>query len=276
MFSQKLQALMVLPAALVIAGCTQAEAGRPASPAPSAQNSGGPYLEGRSLPGGLELVPPPPSIGSAAEARDRAAADAATKVQSGSRWELAIKDVNLSPKHLIAALSCSAGLSPDQEQSPALAQLVNRAVKDLGPAPVEIKKRYMRPRPFMVNGKPSCTPSWDKGLRRDGSYPSGHSTVGFGISLILAELVPDRAAQIIARGRGIGDSRRICNVHWLSDIEEGRVVATATVMRLNANPAFQADLQAARKEMEASPRPNSARAECASGLADISDTGVTK
>ena len=128
----------------------------------------------------------------------------------------------------------------------------------------------------MVNGKPSCTPGWDKGLRQDGSYPSGHSTVGFGISLILAELVPDRAAQIIARGREIGDSRRVCNVHWLSDIEEGRVVATATVMRLNANPVFQADLQAARKELEASPTPSSARAECTSGPAALSDTGVAK
>jgi acid phosphatase (class A) len=38
-------------------------------------------------------------------------------------------------------------------------------------------------------------------------------------------------------------------VHWLSDIEEGRVVATATVMRLNADPAFAADLAAARAEV---------------------------
>ena len=54
-----------------------------------------------------------------------------------------------------------------------------------------------------------------------------------------------------ARGRAFGDSRRICNVHWLSDIEEGRVVASAVVARMNAEPAFQADLAAARAEVAA-------------------------
>jgi acid phosphatase (class A) len=35
----------------------------------------------------------------------------------------------------------------------------------------------------------------------------------------------------------------------LSDVEEGRVVAAAVVARLNADPAFQADLAAARGEV---------------------------
>jgi acid phosphatase (class A) len=68
---------------------------------------------------------------------------------------------------------------------------------------------------------------------------------------VLAEVIPDRAAELVARGRAFGDSRRICNVHWLSDIEEGRVVATAVVARLNAEPAFRADVEAARAEVEA-------------------------
>ena len=122
---------------------------------------------------------------------------------------------------------------------------------DLGGSTAEVKKRYMRQRPFMVNGQPMCTPDWDKVLRRDGSYPSGHSAIGYGFGLILAEVMPERAAKLVARGRAMGDSRRICNVHWLSDIEEGRVLASATVMRLNADPAFAADLAAARKEVAA-------------------------
>ena len=125
------------------------------------------------------------------------------------------------------------------------------------------KMKYQRPRPFMENGKPTCTPDQEDVLRKDGSYPSGHSAIGFGTGLILAEVVPDRAAQLVARGRAFGDSRRICNVHWLSDVEEGRVVASAVMARLNAEPAFAADLAAARAEVAAArgslPVPDCAR-----------------
>ena len=66
----------------------------------------------------------------------------------------------------------------------------------------------------------------------------------------MAQVIPDRSAQMVARGREFGDSRRVCNVHWLSDIEEGRLVAAAVVARLNAEPAFRADVEAARAEVE--------------------------
>lgn len=86
-------------------------------------------------------------------------------------------------------------------------------------------------------------------LAKDGSYPSGHAAIGFGWGLILAELLPGRATQVTARGREFADSRRVCNVHWLSDVEAGQVVAAATVARLHAEPAFRKDMDAARKEL---------------------------
>jgi acid phosphatase (class A) len=122
-----------------------------------------------------------------------------------------------------------------------------------------IKRRYQRQRPFMSNGHPTCTPDHEQALRADGSYPSGHSAIGYGWSLILAELVPDRAAKIVARGRAFGDSRRICNAHWLSDIEEGRISAAAMVARLHAEPAFRADLDSVRQELR---EPRTPAADC--------------
>jgi acid phosphatase (class A) len=62
-------------------------------------------------------------------------------------------------------------------------------------------------------------------------------------------LLPDRAALLIARGRAFGDSRRICNAHWLSDVEEGRITATVALARLHADPVFTADLAAVRAEV---------------------------
>lgn len=209
------------------------------------------YLPAGAAPDSLLLNPPPPAAGSPAEARDVAAANAGVALRGTPRWDLAIKDALLSPTSAGPTFSCAAGIKIDAESTPKLNALLLHAASDLGRSTGATKRKYMRPRPFTVNGQPMCTPDQDAILRSDGSYPSGHSALGYGWSLILAEAIPDRAAQLVARGRSFGDSRRICNVHWLSDIEEGRVVASAVVARLNAEPAFQADLAAARAEAAA-------------------------
>ncbi|MFT4027512.1 MAG: phosphatase PAP2 family protein [Novosphingobium sp.] len=209
------------------------------------------YLPKGAVPDSLLLNPAPPASGSPAEARDVAAAEAAAALRGTPRWALATQDADLSATTVGTTFSCAAGFRIDAASTPKLNALLLRAAADLGRSTAPTKRKYMRPRPFMVNGRQSCTPDAEGVLRSDGSYPSGHSALGWGWSLILAEAVPDRAAQIVARGRSFGDSRRICNVHWLSDIEEGRVVASAVVARLNAEPEFQADLAAARAEAAA-------------------------
>jgi acid phosphatase (class A) len=209
------------------------------------------YLPRGAAPDSLLLNPPPPAKGSAGEARVIAGADAAIAVQGTPRWERARRDADLFGPTATAAYSCAAGLAIGPVTTPKLEALLRRTARDLAGANYPTKRKYMRPRPFMVNGKATCIPNQEQVLRGDGSYPSGHSALGYGWGLILAEAIPGRAAQLVARGRAFGDSRRICNVHWLSDIEEGRIVASAVVARLNAEPAFQADLAAARSEAAA-------------------------
>jgi acid phosphatase (class A) len=43
----------------------------------------------------------------------------------------------------------------------------------------------------------------------------------------------------------------ICNVHWESDVIEGRFIGAAAVARLHSNSAFLADLDAAKAELAA-------------------------
>jgi acid phosphatase (class A) len=209
------------------------------------------YLPAGASPDSLLLNPAPPAAGSAALARDVAAADAAVALRGSPRWDLAIRDAFLSPTTVGTTFSCAAGIKIDATATPKIDALLLRTARDLGRSTSATKAKYMRPRPFVVNKQAMCTPDMDQVLRGDGSYPSGHSALGYGWGLILAEVIPDRTAQLVARGRSFGDSRRICNVHWLSDIEEGRIVASAVVARLNAEPIFQADLVAARAEAAA-------------------------
>ena len=69
--------------------------------------------------------------------------------------------------------------------------------------------------------------------------------------LILAELAPDRASQVLGRARSIGDSRVVCGVHYLSDIEAGRTTGAALVATLHGDAAFRADMERARAELAA-------------------------
>jgi acid phosphatase (class A) len=65
------------------------------------------------------------------------------------------------------------------------------------------------------------------------------------------KIAPDQTDAILARGAAYGESRSVCNAHWHSDIEQGRVMGAGVVARLHADPAFRADLEAAKSELTA-------------------------
>ncbi len=207
------------------------------------------YLAPKDIPDAASILPPPPAAGSAALARDEEAQKAALALRGSPRWAIATADADVFSPKATGAMSCAAGIEISPQATPKLDALLRRSFADLASATRGAKAKYQRARPFMVNGQPNCTPEWEAVLRKDGSYPSGHAAIGFGWGLILAELVPSRAAQLVSRGRAFADSRRICNVHWLSDVEEGSIAATATVARLHADAVFQTDMAAVRKEI---------------------------
>src|SRR5947209_20328887 len=78
------------------------------------------------------------------------------------------------------------------------------------------------------------------------SYPSGHSTRGALDAILLAQMVPEKRAEIFARGWDFGLSRVVGGVHYPSDVEAGRIDATAIVAIMMQNAGFQTDLAAAR------------------------------
>jgi acid phosphatase (class A) len=207
------------------------------------------YLGEAGLPDGMKLIPPAPRPGSPDLARDAEASTRALALRGGPRWELATRDADLFTPGATAAMACAAGRQVDSAATPLTYKLLIRAAIDFSGSTASTKNHYGRSRPFMTNGQPTCTPEAEKVLRVNGSYPSGHSAIGYGWGLVLAQLLPDRATDLVARGIAFGDSRRVCNAHWLSDVEQGRTTAAATFARLQSSPDFQADVAAAREEL---------------------------
>ncbi len=245
-----MKAIWMGAAMLALAGAT-VMAEQPAAEAPAKFSIPPGYLDPATLPDSVVLVPPPPAPGSSARARDDDASKAGLALRGSARWDLATNDARLFVPGDTDAFSCAAGFAIGPDTTPATHRLLRRAMLDLAVSTGGAKTKYQRARPFMENSQPSCTPNQEAFLRKDGSYPSGHSAIGYGWGLMLAELVPSRATELVSRGRAFGESRRVCNVHWLSDIEEGRIVASATFAKLQSSPAFQADLKAAQAEIAA-------------------------
>jgi acid phosphatase (class A) len=66
---------------------------------------------------------------------------------------------------------------------------------------------------------------------------------------LLAEINPPRGDAIVQRGRAYGESRVVCGVHYYSDIEAGRMLASALVAALHGAPEFETDIASARAEL---------------------------
>jgi acid phosphatase (class A) len=240
----------VLPVLSVLAGAAGLALAEP-PPEQTALRMPAGYLQPGQMPDSIALVPPPPAEGSKQLKRDRKAEARALAQHGNPRWDLARADADVFTPRATSALSCAAGFAIGPQTTPRLDALLRKTLPDFGMVSAAAKTRYDRARPFEVNGRPVCTPEYEPMLRGNGSYPSGHATIGYGWALVLAEVLPRRRSQLLARGRDFADSRRVCNVHYRSDVEIGMALAAPVFERLRADPVFQADLAAARVEVKA-------------------------
>ncbi|RIX79061.1 acid phosphatase [Acidovorax cavernicola] len=267
----------LLMAALLVGGCATSPVPTTSPADVGETRPGSGYLKGylaqAEQPDSLALLPPPPEAGSAALAADVAAFRSLTALQGTPRGALAVRDANLRFPQAASTFSCALGVQISEQRTPHLNMLLRRTLADAGGATYKAKEKYQRTRPFVMLKTGSCTPKEEAHLAKDGSYPSGHSALGWAWALVLTEIAPERTDALLQRGRAFAQSRGICGVHWRSDIEAGRLIGAATVSRLHANPVFTAQMAAARQEVaQARSRADSAppAAECTAEASVIS------
>jgi acid phosphatase (class A) len=265
-----------LGAALALAAVLSACSSTPTLPSAGKDSSNKVvgYLVGPAIPDSLALSPAPPAPGSVAAQLDEAVASQAMNMRDSARFAQAHTDADLSFPAGADQFSCALGVAVTAKTTPVLYSLLERSRIDASAATKAAKTHYQRPRPFMVNNAPTCTPDDEEGLRKSGSYPSGHTSIGWAWGLILSEIDPEHATALIERGRNYGHSRLVCNVHWYSDVQQGQFMGAATVARLHDNPAFVADLAKAREELAHArtlnlPLPRDCAAETAALTSDI-------
>ena len=201
------------------------------------------YL-GNAVPDTLKILPPAPVAGTTRYEADRTTFLATRKLQGSKRWEMARADDNSAL--ILKDLSCAIGVELTAKNAPTLAVMIPKVARDSSAATNYPKDTYQRKRPFLIDEGPICI---DKPASYD--YPSGHNTWGWTVGLIMAELAPDRATEILVRAKAFGESRLVCGVHNLSAVEAGRMNGSIVVAALHGQAAFRSDLEKARAEVAA-------------------------
>lgn len=116
---------------------------------------------------------------------------------------------------------------------------------DAGLVDAPLKAYYGRPRPYNYDKTlhPVCA------TNTAGSYPSGHSMNGFVFGFVLAQMIPEKKAEILARADEYARHRMVCEAHYASDIEASRAEAGFVVGAMMPNARFQKEMVAARAEI---------------------------
>ncbi len=210
-----------------------------------AQNTG--YLSGHEVDF-RAVLGPPPAVDSRWDRADQATVMAYQDVDE-ARWQMA----KLDEQQLYARFAEAFGRPIDQRSSPTVLTILDRALLDVDVTASRAKDYFSRPRPFQrMHLQRICdkddAPEPEEHPMHGASYPSGHSTHGWAVAMILARVAPDHAQALMKRAEEYEESRLVCGMHFPTDVEAGHVIATAVVAHLDASRAFQADLTRARRE----------------------------
>ena len=209
------------------------------------------FLTYDEIPTAAKFLPLPPKPGEDAFYNDKYRYEWGKTMRNTARGQMAKEDAVHTLAYFSKIYSEPFGLEISKEKTPEIYALLERLLATTKLCKDKSKKRIMRKRPYVEFNEPTAVPEDEENLRYNSSYPSGHTTMGWGIALALAEINPARQDEIIKRGFEYGESRVIVGFHYQSDVDAARLITSTLLNRLHANDEFVAQLQKAKAEFAA-------------------------
>jgi acid phosphatase (class A) len=191
------------------------------------------------------LLPPPPADGSAMDKRDMQAVLDLQKTVTPERLERIQADVEQSVYRIAGEIF---GPSFTKERFPLAGAFFDKVNRDSAVGVRDIKQKYKRLRPFQAN-KEVTPPANIAAASQGPTYPSGHGTFGASAAMLLAMMVPEKKAELFARGWAYGEQRIASGVAYPSDWEGGHIGAAIMVTLMMQKPEFRADFEAVKSEI---------------------------
>jgi acid phosphatase (class A) len=118
-------------------------------------------------------------------------------------------------------------------------EFFDRLSSDLETAVDNMKDRYQRLRPYKAYPEAQPCIKKNKGF----SYPSGHSTFSRVFANVLADMIPERKAEFLAKADEVARDRVIGGVHYPADIAAGKVFGDLYHAELRKSDAYRNDLE---------------------------------
>lgn len=208
-----------------------------------------PYKELSQLPNLLQIMPAPPSFESAEFANDVVRYGWGKQQRlDPERLDMAVADAEwFDHTKVYLRWKDAFGLEISPSETPEIWKLLEASLATTDPMNHETKDFYLRQRPFERFGDDMPTDEEEK-VRGRGSYLSGHCMCGWVISLVLAQVAPERANQLFIRGLEYGDSRVIVGAHWQSDIDASLTAGSIGFCALQGCEEFVAQMKKAQQE----------------------------
>ena len=235
----------ILVAALLVVSCSTA---RKATQAGSSEATA--YLADEELPDATVFLPSPTKPGDPLFQGDLAYYAWGKTVRDSQRGTVAHDDASSSMTYIARRFEPALGFLFSADTTPNLLRLLSKSYTTTNNANKKAKDYYKRKRPYVEFSEPTGVPEGERGSRNSASYPSGHATSGWTMALVLAELFPEKAEEILKVGYEYGESRVIVGYHYQSDVDAARIAAAAALAVVHANPEFQNDMELARQELK--------------------------
>ena len=190
------------------------------------------------------VVPPPPAAGSILDDAERRTV---LLLEANRTPEQAALARRYETYTVFSLLRPVLGDRATPENLPKLAALFQQATVEARPMNNAAKDAYARQRPHLA--LPQLKTAY--ATKPDGyAYPSGHATGSALHAALLAELLPEHAADWQTQAELVRLSRLYGGAHYPSDLVAGQRLGEAIAREMLKSPKFRAALDTVRAELE--------------------------
>lgn len=236
--------IIVLAVTLVFCGIVNVQAA-------GDEKNGHAYFTKGQLPNMANILPAPPEFESARFVADQSQYLWGKLMRlDEARCDQAKRDAVYSMETIIQEFGGIFGLEITKEDTPEIYSILQDVCASCDSIYSDAKAYFNRMRPYAYYNEGTIVPEKEEKHRNEGSYPSGHTVLGWTSALLLADIntSPEAMEGLLARGYEFGQSRVIAGYHWQSDVDAGRMAGSVLYQMIRNHERFISQLARARAE----------------------------
>ena len=209
------------------------------------------YFTTAEMPDMMVFMPGPPDSSSVAFANDVNRYFWGKEMRTDpERAAQALRDAVYGLETILTEFEEAFGMKVTKDDTPEIYKVLREGTATCDSICTLPKTRYGRMRPFIRFNEHTLAPELEEELNPRKSFPSGHTLLGWSSALLMMEINPDRANEILARGYRYGENRVVVGAHWQSDTDAARFAASSAYSRLHTIERFLEQMKKAREEFK--------------------------